>query len=151
MNEATVKAGFVALVRGELPTAVVYRHEDRFSAGVPDISVSWNGRTSWWEVKWAHPGFECGKVQHIMMLRLEKVTIARYLIYANIRGEKTTHVVLPSESERWRDSVLAPGFDHKTVLTQLKALHGRGLMLPEKGEPTMRLPEDRQLPWEETS
>lgn len=34
-----------------LKDAVIFKHADRFSAGIPDFSVTVNGRTTWWEVK----------------------------------------------------------------------------------------------------
>lgn len=30
---------------------VIFKHNDRVTAGIPDISVTGNGMTTWWEVK----------------------------------------------------------------------------------------------------
>lgn len=37
--------------RDTLKDAVIFKHADRFSAGIPDFSVTLNERTTWWEVK----------------------------------------------------------------------------------------------------
>jgi hypothetical protein len=34
-----------------LKDAVIFKHSDRFNRGVPDFSVTINGRTTWWEIK----------------------------------------------------------------------------------------------------
>ena len=52
MNEATLKSSLVGVLKNTMPGAVVVRHEDKFKAGVPDISVTWRGTTSWVEVKY---------------------------------------------------------------------------------------------------
>jgi len=53
MNEATCKAALVKILRASLPPGEgrVFRHEDMFTGGVPDISISYLGRTVWCEVK----------------------------------------------------------------------------------------------------
>lgn len=38
-----------------MPGAVVFKHADRFTCAVPDISVNW-GRTAWLEIKVAERG-----------------------------------------------------------------------------------------------
>ena len=44
MNEKTLKAELVKEIRRNLAWEVI-RHEDRFGAGVPDISITWPGRS----------------------------------------------------------------------------------------------------------
>lgn len=58
MSEATHKAALVKVLRAGLPQGVgrVYRHEDQFTGGIPDISISFKGRTLWVEVKLDRPG-----------------------------------------------------------------------------------------------
>jgi hypothetical protein len=56
VNEATLKRDLVAAIRAAMPGAVIFRHEDRFTAGVPDLSVTWRGTTSWVEVKYSRRG-----------------------------------------------------------------------------------------------
>ena len=55
MNEAELKGKLVKRLRKDLAGSVVFRHEDQFTAGIPDISVTWNGLTCWIEVKHVTP------------------------------------------------------------------------------------------------
>ena len=56
MNEAYLKKRLKEALKKALPGCVVVRHEDKFSAGVPDMSVTWAGVTSWVEVKYQRTG-----------------------------------------------------------------------------------------------
>lgn len=56
MNEAYLKKRFKEALRTVMPGCVVIRHEDKFSAGIPDLSVAWNGTVSWIEVKYSRAG-----------------------------------------------------------------------------------------------
>lgn len=38
-------------LRKTFPMMVILRHEDHFTAGVPDTSISFDGRTLWLEIK----------------------------------------------------------------------------------------------------
>jgi hypothetical protein len=63
MNEATLKSALVKLVRYEHPDWLVFRHEDKFMSGLPDISVTGGMATSWWEVKFIRDGLSTKGVQ----------------------------------------------------------------------------------------
>jgi len=126
MTEATLKAGLVKALRQEMPWWVVIRHEDRFRSGVPDLSLTGNGRTSWWEVKFANPYFESKGIQHLTLLQLAKEGVARYLIYSIYEGKKSTHIVRPQSIDVWRadrESVV-DGFNHVAGIAYMKGLHG---------------------------
>ena len=124
MTEATLKSTLVKLLRAELRGAVVLRIEDRFTSGIPDIIVSWNQRVSFWEVKYAHPNFASRGVQELTLLRLARAGVARYLIYAEIRGVKSTHILDPTDITNWQQASLSTsGFNHGFVLTTLRGLH----------------------------
>lgn len=56
MNEAYLKKRLKDALREAMPGAVIYRHEDKFSGGIPDLSVTWSGVTSWIEVKYEKNG-----------------------------------------------------------------------------------------------
>ncbi len=51
MTEAKIVRKIVAHLRASLPGAVVFKHADLVTAGVPDISVTFRGKTVWLEVK----------------------------------------------------------------------------------------------------
>jgi len=50
-NEKTLQAQLAKALRQAMPGSVVFRHEDVMTAGIPDISVTWHGRTFWLELK----------------------------------------------------------------------------------------------------
>lgn len=51
MTEAKLKRAFVTQARRRFPAAVIFRHEDIRTAGVPDLSFTWRGLTTWIEFK----------------------------------------------------------------------------------------------------
>jgi len=72
VNEATCKAGLAKTLRTLRPDAVVYRHEDQFTAGIPDLSVTAYGCTVWVEVKYNRPGRK-GKLTPIQARALTRL------------------------------------------------------------------------------
>lgn len=70
MNEASIKAKIVAHLKKEIPMACVLRHEDAFTAGIPDISINFRG-TYWLEVKYLRAGETQSKMrEHFDLLQL---------------------------------------------------------------------------------
>lgn len=51
MTEAKFTKRLITEIKKEMPGAVVFKHADKFTVGVPDMSVSWGGVTTWWEIK----------------------------------------------------------------------------------------------------
>ena len=125
MTEATLKGALVKAIRERMPGIVVFRHEDHFTSGIPDLSITWRGKTSWWEVKFANPRFASKGIQELTMLRLSNVGIANYLIYRLLNEHKTVHIVSPQNLRVWE--ALGPstmGFDHQWVIDRIKEIHG---------------------------
>jgi len=83
MNEASLKGALVKELNAGLPGEhVVFRFEDIFTHGIPDLQVVWNGVTTIFEVKYAHPRLKLRKVQHLTCMRLELAgRNCWYLIY----------------------------------------------------------------------
>lgn len=102
MNEATCKAATIQRCKTLMPGCVILRHEDLFRSGVPDMSVTWHGRTSWWEAKVAWEGREpTGKKQQkITCFRLAEHGICFYVIFTVSKGQNSgiirTEIVHPS-------------------------------------------------------
>jgi hypothetical protein len=117
------------LRHGLLPASyVALRHEDRTQAGYPDISITGNRLTSWWEVKLAVPQVKSRGIQDLMMLRLGKAGIAFYIIYEEIHDIKQVRIIDPPDLPRWKESTakLALGFDHAFVAHHMLLAHGQG-------------------------
>lgn len=51
MTEAQFTRALVHDLRQVLDRTVIFKHNDRLTAGVPDLSVTYHGRTTWLEVK----------------------------------------------------------------------------------------------------
>ena len=81
MREGDLTRKLVAHLRKELPKAVVLRHVDAVTAGVPDVSVTLCGRTTWLEVKHVNPHERHGAVQALMCQRLGKAGHCYYVYF----------------------------------------------------------------------
>ena len=93
-------------LKAEIPEAVIIKHSDRFSAGVPDTSVTYHGHTWWFEVKivknlgrWWKP------VQHRFLARLNQQNDcrAKYIIIYCERW----YLLEPNDVEPWTQNPLA--------------------------------------------
>lgn len=123
MTEATLKGALVKTLREVLDGFTILRHEDRFTSGIPDLSVSGMGRTSWYEVKFANPGFEMKGIQDLTLSRLSENGSAHYIIYAKLPQGHFTYFTKPSEINDWKLSRRTPGFDHRWLAGQILAVH----------------------------
>ena len=133
VTEATVRRDLMRQLQIQLPAATLIRYEDRFSKGIPDLSVSYNGKTSFWEIKYADPDCSTSNVQHYLCTRLAHSGFhCRYLIFQ--RGiARPTHprprqirVVKPENFEQWErlGLVLCEGrFDFSAVGCHLLTVH----------------------------
>ena len=128
MNESTIKSALVKTLRLALPGFVVIRHEDRFTAGVPDISVTGHGLTSWWEVKFANPRLHSRDVQRLTALRLASAGVCFYVVYQLEDDMRRVAVVHPHWIEDWESHVAwgATIFAHQHVATFVRQTHLRG-------------------------
>jgi hypothetical protein len=51
MKEGDFTRQFVKELRTILPGSVVFKHADTLTGGIPDLSITWQGHTTWVEVK----------------------------------------------------------------------------------------------------
>jgi hypothetical protein len=112
-------------VRERRPDFWTIRHEERFNSGTPDISLTGNGGTSWWEVKYANPDVRGPGIQKFVLNRLAKAGYARYVIFAERKGVRSTRIVHPRHLDAWVETYewLVPGFDVEAALTEILARH----------------------------
>ena len=126
MNESTCKTVLMKKLRAEFPHAVCFRHEDRMTHGIPDLSVTMDKRTSWWEVKYATPRFESPGIQELTLKRLGKTGYAYYIIFEDVPTGKTTYIVDPNDLATYRETAwTVKGFDYNAVVTFIARIHGR--------------------------
>lgn len=88
MNEATLKQALVKRIKTIIPNAVVFRHEDKFTAGIPDLSVSFirhgSPFTHWIEVKYCVNKDHSVRSRGVQMLQfhqLGRVAVFNYVVY----------------------------------------------------------------------
>lgn len=73
-----------------LKDAVIFKHSDYFTRGVPDFSISINSLTTWWEVK-----MEPNEPTKIQAYYLNKLRPVSYVITAHLSGKRAW--ITPSE------------------------------------------------------
>ena len=133
MTEATVRRDLMRQLQIQIPAAVAIRYEDRFTKGLPDLSISYNGRTSFWEIKYADPRCVTSKVQHYLCTQLDTQGFhCRYLIFQRGIGRPTNprprqiRVVKPQDFDHWDrlGLVLSDGlFDYAAVGDHFLTVH----------------------------
>ena len=133
MTESSVRRDLMRWLKIQLPTAVAIRYEDRYTKGIPDLSVSYNGRTSFWEIKYADPHCVTTKVQHHMCSALDREGFhCRYLIFqrgiARPRSARPRQirVVKPEDFDQWEHLGLVlceDFFDYAAVGDHFRTVH----------------------------
>ena len=102
MTESSLKASTRDAIEHRCVGAEVLHHQDRFSSGYPDTSVSWNGFTSWVEFKFL--GLEeslhgpLREDQLLQLIRLEKQSACRawIVVFRKTRLEERTDIYRPT-------------------------------------------------------
>jgi hypothetical protein len=117
MNEKTLVSALKKILHRELPGAVIFKHADAYTAGIPDLSVTWRGKTTWLEVKYVAPTLHKRALQHQIMLGLERQGSAFYVIYR----EHDTLLIKPSELDCPNTKgVTEMGHSHTFVVSAIK-------------------------------
>lgn len=130
MTEAALKGQLVGALRLHLRGAVVLRHEDKNTAGIPDISVTYRGRTVWLEVKYANPRVSGRGLQKVTCLRLAEQGVCWFLVYEERKGYRRTYFATPKEIVKFEEVIeipderTAPGFDHEFAVQFIRRLCG---------------------------
>jgi hypothetical protein len=124
-READLKARLMKELRAALPHFVCQRHEDRFVAGWPDITITGNRRTSHWEAKHATPRITSTGIQELTMQRLAQASFhARYIIWYEKDDVKSTIILHPRNitalepADEWCD-----GFNMKWLVEYIERIH----------------------------
>lgn len=123
MTEHSLVESLVGYLRKRFPSYVIWKINDRFTHGIPDIIVSGNGRTSHWEVKHADPDFQSDGIQELTMKRLAHTGVpAHYLIFQT--PLKITYIVEPRHLAVWETAgAWMPGIDFDYVGDTIARIH----------------------------
>lgn len=122
MTEASLRAALVKNLRQHKDWTVL-RHEDHYTSGIPDISVTGNKITSWWECKLWRRGPESTKgIQQRFLEQLSVHGHAYFLVYELIDMPRVT-IFRPSDypSRGWLSK---EGFNHRWVVGTIRGIHG---------------------------
>lgn len=122
-RESTLKAALMDRLR-KYRGVLAFRIEDTATSGIPDMTVTAGGRTTWWEAKYGNPDFDWGGIQHKRMMELEVFGYARYIIYrSDANGFWAVCIVKPSDMERRETWAWKAGCDHDWVIEQILSVH----------------------------
>jgi hypothetical protein len=123
MTEGKLSSALVKLLREELRDAVIFKHWDHITAGVPDISVTWNYRTTWYEVKYITKGIIQRGQQRRVLEQMGRIGVAWYVIYlaTPIPG---TYIVHPSKLDTFTQDyeMRTTGFAPLLVVDHLRSM-----------------------------
>lgn len=126
-SEKSLLSSLTDSLRKELPQFVVIKHADMWTVGIPDLSVTGNLDTSWYETKFAKDGpFKSTGIQDLTMLRLANQSHhARYIIYESRKRLKETFIVHPNNLQNWATQFefRFEGFNHDAVVNYIKKVH----------------------------
>ena len=133
VTEATLKRELMRSLQTLLPDAVALRHEDRFISGIPDLSITFQGKTSWWECKYADPFCISSQLQrHLCACLARHGSWCQYIIFQ--RGiarpvdprPRQIRVVNPEDFDQWDylGRVLSDGrFDFHSLVRYFQEVH----------------------------
>jgi hypothetical protein len=125
MNESTFKSALVKELRATC-NAVVLRHEDQFTHGIPDISVTLKGTTSWYEAKYVREKkrvYSRG-IQRMTMEKLNEQGVARYILWVEEEGKKFTFIVEPTDLDHPEKYILVcEGFNPRELARFIRNSH----------------------------
>lgn len=126
-SEAKLKAKLIKAIRTAHPDWVVIAHQEMTTHGVPDLSVTGFGRTTWLECKLAKPVLKSKGVQDVTCLKLEAAgRNCYYIVWYEAREYTETLIVKPSVvfEERWLKDyeVAKTGYDHTAVVEFLERI-----------------------------
>lgn len=112
MDESYLKRAVCGKLKENMPGAVIFRHEDKFTGGIPDISVTWNDHTCWVEVKYDRPKSRAKVTgqQKLTLARLSRHGRAVLLTYVEDRAHDKTTVI---QDGNGTTIGVVPKFDHE--------------------------------------
>jgi hypothetical protein len=127
-NELSLKRSCVRLLREHLAKAVIFLHEPTLgsSKSIPDISVTWLNRTSWWEFKYGDPTFKLRGDQELSLLRLAAAGSAHFIIYETRGDVRRTLIVHPRRIGDLKTDHHAAGWNHAFVVESIERFHREG-------------------------
>ncbi len=124
MTEGRLKSGLIKEFR-TLPQCVAIPHTEQSIHGVPDLSVTWCGKTTWLEIKFLKPNAPMAirGNQHFMMLNLQRAGSAFYVVYDKRGNPPSTIICQPSQLRENECVIQEEGIRHDIVVAFIRRLH----------------------------
>ena len=129
-HESWYQTKLLKVIKKEIPAMLVLKLADHYSLGIPDICPTYNGMTSWWELKvhrsdrWPNLK-DFGKgIQLHMAQRLALEGTCFYIIFIDTPRTKKTLIVHPDDVEIATPSMEKEGHDYLAVTEFIKDTHG---------------------------
>jgi hypothetical protein len=129
VNEKDLLSSLVKTLRSGIPHSYIVKHSERIvggTIGVPDITVTANKYTSWYEGKYADQTFSSDGRQDLSMLMLANYAHhARYIIYEKVGKVKRTYIVHPNDLKNWvtHFEYCFDGYNHEAVCNYIRGVH----------------------------
>ncbi len=103
----------------DLENAVILKHADQVTSGIPDLSVTWNKLPTFWiEVKRGST-IKARGIQVFTAARLAKQGHCFFVLY----GENSTSIFTPEQVEaKLSPEMICPGTDHHAVAVYIRNL-----------------------------
>lgn len=122
MTEASVRAALVKKLR-QYKDWTVFRHEDHYTSGIPDISVTGNKITSWWECKlWRNEAEPTKEIQRYTLERLAVHGHAYFIVY-RLKDPARVEIYRPSDYPHY-PWIRTEGFNHDWIVAVIRETHG---------------------------
>jgi hypothetical protein len=126
MNESILKQALVRTLKKNL-VAVIFRHEDIRTSGIPDISVTANKHTIWLEVKYTKTNSVLSTgIQDERCRQLAKTGHCWHIVYSEQHGQKKTYIVHPKDIDDPLMKTPAErtffGFAHESVVMFIRGI-----------------------------
>lgn len=120
MTESRLMAACLKMLRAELPGAVIFKHADARSSGVPDVSITWRGKTIWIEFKFGSTIKWANGLQQLTCRRLAHAGACWVVLYKEHGNAiRQTYILTPDEQEM----EYCIGFSHRFVVDFVKGQH----------------------------
>ena len=103
----------------DLENAVILKHADQVTSGIPDLSVTWNKLPTFWiEVKRGLT-IKARGIQVFTAIRLAKQGHCFFVLY----GEDSTSIFTPEQVKAKLPAVaIYPGTDHHAIAAYVRSL-----------------------------
>lgn len=130
MNEAKLRHELANSLRRSFTSAVVFCHEDKFTAGIPDLSITLDGVTLWFELKHVTPKkrFKTTDLQVQTAVELENCW---YIVYEERKIMKTeilshmTYIINPQRCRDYREGLAGDGLAHWFVVEFVRDIYAK--------------------------